>query len=441
MSVEVLPRRSLVPRVRRPGRELAVAGLGHLALAGLFAGTLIIVLGAASNPGPLSPANHSRLPAWIAGPLDGHWLRVGPGGFIAIMGGLVLCYAGVLACRRALAPRTLVIGVGALYLLLALGPPLLSADIFSYLAYARMGALHGVDPYTHGPWAIAHDPVFAFTHWRSTPSVYGPLFTLLSYAIAPLGLTAGLWTLKSLALAGAAAVIWLTGAATRRRGQDSWMPVLLVALNPMMLVYAAGGGHNDLLMLALAMAAVTLSLAGERASAGAAALASAAIKASSVVVLPFMVLGTAREGRGRLVGGMVAAAAGLAAISLVALGASASGFARTLAGQKDLASISSWPVTLDTWIGPGTDLRTAARLAAAAILAGLLVATWRRRLDWIAGAGWALLVIGVTSPWLLAWYTVWPLPFAAVARDRRLIAATLFAQLLFLAHRIPAVAG
>ncbi len=29
------------------------------------------------------------------------------------------------------------------------GPPLISQDVFGYLAFARMGALHGLDPYTH----------------------------------------------------------------------------------------------------------------------------------------------------------------------------------------------------------------------------------------------------------------------------------------------------
>ena len=71
----------------------------------------------------------------------------------------------------------------------------------------------------------------------------------------------------------------------------------------------------------------------------------------------------------------------------------------------------------------------------------LLWATWRARIGWIAAAGWALLLLALTSPWLLAWYTFWPLPFAAVSDDRRLLAITLFAEVLFLSHRIPGLAG
>ena len=66
----------------------------------------------------------------------------------------------------------------------------------------------------------------------------------------------------------------------------------------------------------------------------------------------------------------------------------------------------------------------------------LLWRTWRGY-DWVAASGWTLLAISVTSTWLLAWYTLWPLPLAAIARDRRLIVATLAVQVLFIVHQTP----
>ena len=76
------------------------------------------------------------------------------------------------------------------------------------------------------------------------------------------------------------------------------------------------------------------------------------------------------------------------------------------------------------------------------ILKGALVVivlhlVWRtcRGYDWVAASGWTLLAISVTSTWLLAWYILWPLPLALVARDRRLLVATLFVQALFIAHQ------
>ena len=69
------------------------------------------------------------------------------------------------------------------------------------------------------------------------------------------------------------------------------------------------------------------------------------------------------------------------------------------------------------------------------IVAHLLWRTWRG-FDWIAAAGWTLLAISVTSTWLLAWYLLWPLPLAVIARDRRLLVATLVVQVLFIAHQL-----
>jgi hypothetical protein len=69
-----------------------------------------------------------------------------------------------------------------------------------------------------------------------------------------------------------------------------------------------------------------------------------------------------------------------------------------------------------------------------AAIAYLLVRVWRGA-DWVSGSGWALLAATVTATWMLSWYTLWALPFAAVARDRRLVAAVLLVQGLYLVHR------
>jgi hypothetical protein len=74
------------------------------------------------------------------------------------------------------------------------------------------------------------------------------------------------------------------------------------------------------------------------------------------------------------------------------------------------------------------------KVALVLILVHLLWRTWRGY-DWVAASGWALLAITITSTWLLAWYILWPLPLAVVTRDRRLLAATLFVQGLFIIHQ------
>jgi hypothetical protein len=47
-----------------------------------------------------------------------------------------------------------------------------------------------------------------------------------------------------------------------------------------------------------------------------------------------------------------------------------------------------------------------------------------------------MLAIAVTTTWLLAWYTVWALPLAVLARDRRVLWAALGVQALFFGHQL-----
>ena len=64
---------------------------------------------------------------------------------------LVMCagYLLVLAGARRLPMWLLASSIVLAHLLVLLGPPLISQDVFGYLAFARLGALHGLDPYTH----------------------------------------------------------------------------------------------------------------------------------------------------------------------------------------------------------------------------------------------------------------------------------------------------
>jgi hypothetical protein len=66
----------------------------------------------------------------------------------------------------------------------------------------------------------------------------------------------------------------------------------------------------------------------------------------------------------------------------------------------------------------------------------LLWRTWKGY-DWVAAAGWTLLATSVTATWVQAWYLLWPLPLAAIARDRRVLWGTLVVQGLFLVHQLP----
>jgi hypothetical protein len=417
-----------------------VVALAGLCVLVLLAATLEIVLDASLGHAPLIP----RSPQ-IAGWLQGIGERLGYRVFLIALLAFTAAYAVLLALGRRLVGAGVserratlwAVGlVGALHAIVFAGPILFSTDVFSYIAYARMGVLHGVNPYLHGPHTIREDAIYTYVgpDWRRTATAYGPLYTLLSYPAALLGLKAALWLMKLQALAASAATLALTWYCARRRKLNPALALLAVGINPLYVIYGVGGAHNDLVMTAFMMAAVALTLAGRDAPAAASVVVGALVKTVAGAMLPFMVL--ARRNWATIVGA-VAALVVAAIVTVPVFGVHGLNVIAALNRDAALVSSDSFATELAHLLGkPGVfpvdhDLL---KLALVVIVVHLLWRTWRGY-DWVAASGWTLLAISVTSTWLLAWYTLWTLPLAAVTRDRRLLLATLAVQALFIAHQ------
>ena len=83
-----------------------------------------------------------------------------------------------------------------MHVILLLGPPFQLTDMGNYLGYARLGGLHGLNPYTHVIGQEMHDPIFHFATWLNLHSPYGELFTALSYPLAFLPIPVAYWIVK-----------------------------------------------------------------------------------------------------------------------------------------------------------------------------------------------------------------------------------------------------
>jgi alpha-1,6-mannosyltransferase len=326
--------------------------------------------------------------------------------------------------------------VALLNLIVFAGPILISTDVFSYIAYARMGVVHGVNPYLHGPVAIVGDPVFRYVghDWLRVATAYGPLYTLITYPLGLLGVVGGLWGMKLYALCASAATLALIWRVARARGHDRVFALLAVGANPLYVIYGLGGAHNDLIMLALMMAAVAFTLSDRDAAAGAAVVAGALVKATVAALLPFMIL--ARRRPPAVYGALAALALGALA-GYAAFGVHGINVVSALNRDSAFVSTDSFPNELAHLFGKPGVFPVDHDLLKVALVLIVLHLLWRtyRGYDWVAASGWALLAIAVTSTWLLAWYILWPLPLAVVTRDRRLLLATLFVQGLFVVHQ------
>ncbi len=412
------------------GRRWVLPLAGALA-AVMLAATIEIVLDGAVGHSPLIPKSPR-----IAGWLDGVGERLGFRVFLIAVLAYAGAYGGMLLLARRVSARFAIALTVALQLVVFAGPILLSTDVFSYIAYARMGVVHGINPYIHGPISIAGDPVYHYVgkDWKAVATAYGPLYTLISYPLALLGVTGALWGMKLMALLAGAGTLALTWRCARLRELDPRLALIAVGVNPLWVVYGLGGAHNDLFMTLLMMGAVSLALARHEAYAGATVIAAALVKATGIVLLPFMLLSQRRLAP--LIGAIVA---GLACALAAYLAFGIHGVDVVAALNRDAAFVStdSFPTEIAHLLGkPGVFPIDHYLLKAALVLivVHLMWRTWRGY-DWVAASGWTLLAISVTSTWLLAWYTLWSLPLAAASRDRRLLVATLAVQALFILHQ------
>ncbi|MCA1727135.1 MAG: hypothetical protein LC722_05645, partial [Actinobacteria bacterium] len=138
---------------------------------------------------------------------------------IAFVALLLLARRGLVSTRAAVAWSLVLIAVVAVL------PPLLSRDVYSYAIYGRIWAVAGANPYLHPPIEFGADPFITVVsgEWIRSPSVYGPAFTLLSGGLVKaFGSTAAtVAAFKVLAAAALGACVILAAAVGERRGRGA----------------------------------------------------------------------------------------------------------------------------------------------------------------------------------------------------------------------------
>lgn len=412
------------------------APVGALALLAFVAAAAFLVIVAADRGSALSPPSHVAFPGWMAGPLHGLLPGLRPGrmglkiGFTAAIAGMYLCYLTVLACLPRLRIRWLVTAIVALHVIFVLSPPLSLTDVFNYLNYGRMPAIHGLNPYVVIPAREpSTDATFHLSNWHHLVSPYGPLFTLGTEALAPLGVPVSYWVLKLLTAAaslGTLAVLWRCAPLARR---PTGAVLAFAGLNPLWLVWGLGGTHNDAFMVLALVAGAWLVLRRREVPGGIALAAGVAIKASGAAVVPVLVLAAQRRWRAAL--GVAVGGAALCAATYAAFGA----HLPNLGEQSRLVAGLSVPNLLGLALGDGGEsaaLRTALEAVLLVVVAAASGWAWLRRDPWTA-AGVVMLGLLLTLSWAMPWYILWLVPFAALARARWLRGAALVlgAYLLF----------
>jgi hypothetical protein len=463
------------------------SAISSAAIAAMLLSAIVIVSLAASHQGFLTPtARPGDYPAWLAGPLAPltSWLPLGDSTLDAIfIGGfsiMYVSYVAVLICAPRVRPVYALSAVVALQVIFFLSPPLPLTDIFNYLNYGRMDIVYHLNPYTTIPALEPHtDPAFALSNWHGLESPYGPLLTLFTMAVVPLGIAGSFWVLKAVLLLTSLASVWLIWSCAGLLGRNRLGAALFLGLNPIVLVWGLGADHSDFLMIVLIELALyallrarvkptetTPNLVSPDAFAGAlerlrsgwrrvlvvidgaprplpagapgwwwelgagVLLAGAvAVKASALILFPILLAGSSR--RLRLMAGIVIGGVGLGLASYAAFGATLP----DLAQQAKLVIPTGVPNLVGYILGLGGETDTLRTICTAVLVLTVLACTvwaWRTR-DWVMPCAVASLVLLITLSWVLPWYLLWLLPFGALASGRRIrIAAIVLGVYMFI---------
>jgi alpha-1,6-mannosyltransferase len=414
-----------LPASGSPERAMPTSRRGLLGLAGVIVcGTLLSV--AAAHTRSLLPETIRFVPPSLAGAFSGIGLNLHVGGAIAALTVMFVSYAVVVAASTRLSARAVLIAVAALHAVVLLGPPLVSTDVFSYQAYARLGSVYAYNPYLNGPHAIALDHLYPYigAKWSYTPSVYGPVFTAFSYLLASLTIATSVFAYKSIAAVASLALVAVVWRCAKLRDINPVRAAALVGLNPLLVLYGVGGGHNDLLMLLAVVSSIWALLASRERAGGALMMVAIGVKLTAGLLLPFVfAAGGPRRARRDLLLGAGVGFALIAALSFTVFGSGAFHLLATVRQSQSEGDWKSIPGFISGRLGLSTIGHISQYLLAAAFVAltaWLVWRVWRGVTDWIDGAGWATLALLIASSSFLPWYVAWMLPLAALGHDRRL---------------------
>ncbi|HEX4008926.1 MAG TPA: glycosyltransferase 87 family protein [Solirubrobacteraceae bacterium] len=430
-----LGRLTRLPLLRWVGGTRSAA----IGIAALILGTFAIVAFAVGAPSILVPRSNQVFPNWEAGPLHDVIPRLFTSSnhlgvaFSALLVIMALAYLVVLAAVRSVSMRTIAIAVVALHVILLMSPPMQLTDLFNYVGYARLGALHHLNPYNHVIHQELFDPVSGFASWHNLSSPYGPLFSALTYPLAFVSLPIAYWVVKIATIAMSLAFIALIWHCARRLGRDPRYAVALVAFNPVFLIYAVGGFHNDFFMLVPMLGAIAFMLDRRDRASGATLMLAVAVKFTAVVLLPFLLVAAhTRSRRVRVLTGCA-----LGAIPLVVLSLALFGFSiPNLSQQSSVLTGTSIVNVVGLLLHVGGATPLLLKIAAVGVV--LVVAhQFYRNSDWLAGAGWSTMALIASLGWLMPWYVVWALPLAALGSSVRLRRLSIVLSIYLLLAFIP----
>ncbi|GAA1411017.1 hypothetical protein AUR04nite_03280 [Glutamicibacter uratoxydans] len=317
---------------------------------------------------------------------------------------------------------------------LMLSYPILSRDVYSYLAQGRMLEA-GKSPYTSG---ISVLPGWfdggADGLWAQSPSPYGPFFLVLSrwIYVASGGVPEiGIGLLRIVAVIGVIGCYFFTVKLAAKLNHNTHWAVWAVVGNPLFLLTMVGGVHNDALMIAGVFWAFLLAYEKKPIWATLALALAVSIKPIVLVLLPFLglaLIGAQAAMRQRIMNWVKITC--YSALWLLIIGAVTNlwfGWFPAMFTAGD-AAFPYAPVGLLGWslgnlaqvLGGSFALTQQVVVTAFQLLALALVAKFALAKDTsnpLRLSAWALSAVVLLSPLIQPWYVLWLIALFAMSKQ------------------------
>ena len=349
--------------------------------------------------------------------------------------GLFVAYLYVLVrwSRFQLTPRTVMLIAVAPALLMLAALPVNSNDVFAYLSFGRIAAVHGANPYIH-TYSEFPDDFSRYVTWNLRMG-YGP------FMLPPLML-AGWLSVHSVVLAiFALKAMWLVTHVCNCivlyqilkgwRG-DPVFGLFLFAVNPLILLEQLGNGHNDGLMILAGLLAIWAVQRKRFVAALLLALVAALVKLPGAIFGAAILAYLVRNGEWRRAAlGIAAGVALMVPLAIIFFPDLDAVRPMTLSGFYLTNSLHVLPIEGLSQHGGRLGIRATAeeifaidRTSSALLLVAFCA--WRscyiRNMESLVGElahVFLALLIGYVA-WFFPWYATWVVPLAAMVSSVRL---------------------
>jgi len=344
--------------------------------------------------------------------------------------------------RPSLTLRAVVVSLALVFGAALAAPPRETGDIWSYAIYGRMVAFHHASPYRNVPDDYPQDPMFPLVApvWQHTGSVYGPVFTAFSAAVASLAGDSAVRTrllyqlTAAVAVAGALVLVWRR---TRSPAALAWL-----GLQPVVALQLVNGGRNDAMIGLGVLAAILLVERAKLRTSGLVTGLAAAVKATALLSGAGVALWLWRRHRLRRAAVFVAAS-GATLVGAYALAGGTAALRPLDHATTQVSQGSIWEAL------PGLGLPMVPTTVAMIVTALVVFVSMGRHTSGDAAeagiAGPAAFLLA--APYVLPGYLGWVLPGAALhhrsmsSRIMALQATLLVGAYALFRHRLPGTVG